>query len=122
MNRYALTFRVRPGTEKAVADLLSTYDPPRLEIDENTRLLGTAVFMKGDLVVRIMDIEGELGRVAQHLAADPSIQAVERKLNDYLVDPVDPTDPSARRTFLVKRLMHTVLHREAPQPASAPSA
>ncbi len=120
MNRYALTFRVRPGTEEAVRDLLATYDPPRLEIDEQTRLLGTAVFMKGNLVVRIMEIEGEFGRVAQHLAADPAVQAVERKLNDYLEEPIDPTDPNARRAFVVKRLMHTVLHREAPQ--SSPAA
>ncbi|GAA3803757.1 hypothetical protein GCM10022403_042160 [Streptomyces coacervatus] len=118
MNRYALAFRVRPGTEQDVAELLSTYDPPKLEIDEETRLLGTAVFMKGNLVVRVMEIEGDLAKVAPHLAADPSVQAVERKLNEYLEEPVDPSDPEARRTFLAKRLMHTVLHREAPKPAA----
>jgi hypothetical protein len=113
MKRHALAFRVRPGTETAVAELLSGYAAPKLEIDEDTRLLGTTVFMKGDLVVRVMEIEGDIAKVAPHLAAQPEIQAVERELNQYLVEPLDPTDPAARRTFMARRMMQTVLHREA---------
>jgi hypothetical protein len=113
MKRYALAFRVRPGTEAAVAELLSGYAAPRLEIDTDTRLLGTTVFMQEDLVVRVLEIEGELAKVAPHLAAQPEIRAVERELNQYLVEPVDPADPEARKNFLARRLMSTLLHRES---------
>ena len=41
MQRYALAFTVKPGTEQQVADILTSYGRPVTEIDENTRLLGT---------------------------------------------------------------------------------
>lgn len=40
--RHALTFTVKPGSEKAVADLLSSYDSPAAEVDAHTRLCRTS--------------------------------------------------------------------------------
>jgi hypothetical protein len=77
--------------------------------------------MSGTLVVRAMEIEGDIAKVAPHLATDPVIQQVERELNKYLVEPVDPADPQARRTFLARRMMKSVLHREATPPGPTAS-
>jgi hypothetical protein len=93
-----------------VATLLTNYQAPALRVDERTRLLSTTVLMKDTLVVRIMEIEGELAAVARHLATDPAIQRVERELNQYLAERVDHSDPQARRAFLQKRLMRTLGH------------
>jgi hypothetical protein len=121
MARHALCFRIRPGTEEKVAALLANYTAPALEIDGNTRLLATTVFLKETLVVRLIEIEGDLGLVARHLSADPNIQRVERELSQYLEEPYDTTDPQARRTFFTTRLMQQVTNREAEKVFSSAS-
>lgn len=113
MPRHALAFRVRPGTETEVAALLADYQPPELEIDENTRLLGTAVFMQGDLVIRVMDVEGDLATVGRHLSQDPGIRKVEDALSQYLANSFAPGDPKARGQLLARRLMDPITHRDA---------
>ncbi|NEB06720.1 SchA/CurD-like domain-containing protein, partial [Streptomyces sp. SID13726] len=50
--RHALTFTVKPGSEKDVAALLSSYASPEAKVDGHTRLLRTSLFMHGNRVVR----------------------------------------------------------------------
>jgi SchA/CurD like domain len=112
-SRHALAFHVRPGTEEQAARLLAGYRAPRLEIDERTRLVGTTVFMRGTLVVRVIEVEGDLGAVARHLARDPNIQHVERELNQLLAEPYDPADPAGPAGFFRRRLMAPITDRRA---------
>lgn len=112
MERHALAFRVRLGTEAAVAALLADYDPPVLEVDGHTRLLATAVFMRDNLVVRNIEIEGDIGVVSRHIAADPNVRRVEAALAPYLEEPYDPADPVARQGFFRSRLMDRLMHVE----------
>ncbi|PRY25804.1 SchA/CurD-like domain-containing protein [Pseudosporangium ferrugineum] len=113
MPRYAVTFRVRPGTEEAVEKLLSSYDPPQPQIDENTRLVSTSVFMRGGTVVRMIEFEGAFPKIMAHLSQDPSIQYVERELDKYLVeeDKRDMSTPEGARAFFAKAMMKTVTSR-----------
>src|SRR5436305_3267498 len=121
MDRHALTFRIKPGSHDAVVRLLSGYRAPRLEIDGGTtRLLGTAVFASGDVVVRALEVQGDLARVAPHLAADPAVQQVERALVPHLAEPFDPADPAARGRFFAQRLMERITHRENGVPGERP--
>src|SRR5881392_887123 len=120
MDRYALSFRIKPDSHDAVARLLAGYRAPRLEIDGDTRLLGTAVFAAGDLVVRAVEVLGDLAKVAPHLAADPAVQQVERALVPHLADPYDPSDPAARGRFFAQRLMERITHRENEVPGEWP--
>ena len=72
MERHALLFRVKPGTEdRRRRDPRRPTGGPPTEIDAETRLLGTTVLMHGNVVVRTMEIEGSLPRVAAHLARQP---------------------------------------------------
>ena len=121
MDRYALTFRIKPASHNAVAELLADYRAPRLEIDDDTRLLGTAVFASGDVVVRAVEVLGDLAKVAPHLSRDPAIQQVERALVPHLADPYDPADPAARGRFFAQRLMERVTHRENEVPGDWPT-
>src|SRR4051794_38166911 len=110
MQRHALAFRVRPSSQDAVAVLLSGYDPPALRVNDQTRLLATAVFMLGTQVVRCMEIEGDLRAVAAHVAADPRVRAVEAQLHAHLEQPYDPDDPAGRQSFFRARLMTRLAH------------
>jgi hypothetical protein len=114
MERHALLFRVKPGTEDAVAAILAAYRRPPTQIDADTRLLGTTVLMHGNFVVRTMEIEGGLPKVVAHLARRPEIQAAERELNPYLELPRDLGDPQAARAFFQRSAMRLVIHRGPP--------
>ena len=113
MERYALAFKVKPGTEQQVADILSSYGRPASEIDDTTRLLGTTVFMQGNLVVRVLDVEGELPTVMRHLAAQPEIQDAEQRLTPYLEQERDMSTPEGARSFFLNAMMTRLTHRVA---------
>jgi hypothetical protein len=113
MQRYAVTFRVRPGTEEDVADLLSSYDPPNPEIDAETRLISTSVFMKDQQIIRMIEFEGDFVKIMAHLSQDPSIQSVERELDKYLIeeDRRDMSNPQGAKEFFMRAMMRTVTTR-----------
>src|SRR3954454_3290684 len=110
MQRFAIMFRVRPGTQETVQELLRTYDSPRKVIDDENRLVSTSVFMKEGLIVRMIEIEGSLPRLMAHMAQDANIQYVERELDKYLVeeDRRDTSTPAGAREFFSRALMQTV--------------
>jgi hypothetical protein len=113
MQRFAIMFRVRPGTEETVQHLLSTYESPEQVIDDDNRLVSTSVFMKEGLIVRMIEIEGSLPRLMAHMAQDANIQYVERELDKYLVeeDRRDTSTPAGAREFFSRALMQTVTTR-----------
>lgn len=113
MQRYAITFRVRPGTEDQVKDLLANYDPPAWETPDGTRLLGTSIFIKDGVVVRMMEIDGNLPSVMAHLAAQPSIRELERRLDEFLLEPRDLSTPQGAQAFFRGAMMEHVTTRVA---------
>lgn len=121
MERYALTFPVRPGTEPEVQQILSGYPRPQTEIGDGARLLGTAVFLWGPRVVRMMDVEGPLPLVMRHLATQPAIRATEEALNPLLAEPRDLSDPGAAAAFFQRAMMRRMMHWAADPDLPAPS-
>lgn len=120
MERHAITFPIRPGSEAEVTRILSGYAPPRTAIDETTRLLATSVFLWRSRVVRVMDVEGMLPVVMRHLSQDPSIRAVEEEINPHLAEPRDLANPEAARAFFARSLMRRIAHRVT-DPADLPA-
>jgi hypothetical protein len=118
MERHSLLFRIKPGTEAHVADVLAGYESPATVIDDETRLLRTTVFMHGDVVVRTMDIEGSLQKVAAHLSRQPQIQATEQALNSSLAEPRDLSDPAAAGAFFRRAMMQRIVDRRIPVEAT----
>ncbi|ONI88821.1 hypothetical protein ALI22I_17770 [Saccharothrix sp. ALI-22-I] len=113
MNRYALTFRVRPGSESAVAEILSDYSAPPAGRPEAARPLldRTSVFMAGPVVVRVVDITCPPAEAIRHLAGQPQIRAVEEQLRPHLVEDRDLSDDASRRRFLATSVMRVVASR-----------
>ncbi len=121
MERHALLFRIKPGSESKVSTILAGYERPATEIDESTRLRSTTVFMHGTVVVRMIEIEGELRRVVAHLAQQPAVQATEKALNPHLALPRDLREPIAARAFFQRSMMKR-LAGEGPDAAAAAGA
>lgn len=114
MERHSLLFRIKPGTEAHVVAILAGYESPDTVIDDETRLLRTTVFMHGTVVVRTMDIEGSLPKVAAHLSRQPQIRATEQALNAHLAEARDLSDPAGASSFFRRAMMRRIVDRRIP--------
>jgi SchA/CurD like domain len=114
MQQHSLLFRIKPGSEARVAEILAGYDRPATVVDDHTRLLRTTVFMHGTVVVRVMDIEGSMQKVAAHLSRQPQIQTTEQALNPSLAEPRNLGDPTAVGAFFRRAMMHCLVDRRLP--------
>ena len=113
---WALYWTIKPGSEDAVRELFRNYGRPDpvVKDDEGNvkgRLLGTQVYMKGNVVIRAMEIDGDIRDVAPHLGKQPAIQELERKLDEHLEEPRDMSDPEGARKFFISTMMETLIAR-----------
>ena len=113
MQRYAIMFRIKPGTESQVKDLLANYEPPEWVTPDGARLLGTSIFVKDGLVVRMMEVDGPLPSIMAHLARQPSIRQVEADLDPFLAEPRDLSTPEGAKAFFGRAMMDHVTTRFA---------
>ncbi|CAM3691480.1 SchA/CurD-like domain-containing protein [Kibdelosporangium persicum] len=97
----AITYRVKPGHEDEIADIFAQFqrvDTPDLRYEDGGpagRLLGTAVFVKEDVMVRIIHFEGDFAVIARHMAAQRGVHLIEQQLAPYLQRQRDTTTPQA---------------------------
>ncbi|MGW0815540.1 SchA/CurD-like domain-containing protein [Streptomyces viridiviolaceus] len=118
--RHALTFTVRPGSEAAVAEILSGYASPEPRVDDATRLLRTSLFLHGNRVVRAVEVRGDLQTALRHVARQPEVRAVEEALNPHLEQERDLDDPQSARRFFTLAAMPAVHHVASGGAAAAP--
>jgi heme-degrading monooxygenase HmoA len=112
--RHALTFTVKPGSEQAVAGILADYRSPAARVDATTRLRRTSLFMRGNRVVRAVEVEGDLGNALRHVAAQPEVRAVEEAINPYLEESRDLGDAASARAFFARAALPAVQHTGSP--------
>ncbi|RKE23204.1 SchA/CurD-like domain-containing protein [Streptomyces sp. TLI_171] len=111
--RHALSFTVRPGAEGKAAELLSAYRSPQARVDDTTRLLRTSLFMRGNRVVRCVEVAGDLVAALRHVARQPEVRAVEEAINPYLEEDRDLDDPLSARDFFQRAALPAVHHHAA---------
>ena len=114
---WALMWDVKPGTEETVQEHIRNNNSPDPivkdeEGNEKGKLLRTVVFMKGQTIVRAVEIEGALPEVAAHLGRQPEIQELEDKLNPHLAVARDMADPEGARQFFMQSIMHTLVVKQ----------
>ncbi|GLW06797.1 SchA/CurD [Microtetraspora sp. NBRC 13810] len=91
----AITYDIEGGHEDEVAEVFGDFQRPKSAVvpgaggEPAGRILATAVFIRDGLLVRFIEFEGDLEAVARHMAVQPGVQAVERKLKPYLSRPRD---------------------------------
>jgi heme-degrading monooxygenase HmoA len=115
VTRAALSFTVKPGSEAKVAKILAGYESPQARVDAKTTLRRTTVFMRGNRVVRAIEIDGDLRAALQHVAAQPQVRAAEEQLNPYLEESRDLDDPEAARGFFMRSSLAEVSHLTDPR-------
>lgn len=49
--------------------------------------MATAVFLRDATVVRVIEYEGDLDAIAEHMARQPGVLDLERQLKPYLASP-----------------------------------
>lgn len=88
----AITYHVKPGHEDEITEIFGGFqrvDTPVLRDEHGNRsgsLLGTAVFIKDDLMVRVIHYDGSLDDVARHMAGQRGVHLLEERLRPYLAD------------------------------------
>ncbi|MFC8720764.1 SchA/CurD-like domain-containing protein [Kitasatospora sp. NPDC057198] len=108
--RHALSFTVKPGAEARAAELLAGYRSPDARVDDTTRLLRTSLFMRGNRVMRCVEVAGDLTAALRHVARQPGVRAVEEALNPYLEEDRDLDDPLSARDFFQRAALPAVHH------------
>jgi SchA/CurD like domain len=110
----AITYRVQPGQEDAIAKIFAGFkrvDTPVLRDahgDVAGRLLGTAVFIKEDAMVRVIHYEGDFSAVAGHMARQRGVHLVEEKLAPYLANQRDISTPEGFKAYFRDAVMRCI--------------
>lgn len=90
MSFAAIIYRVKPGHEDEIAEIFARFqrvDSPILRDEQDVqagRLLGTAVFIKDDVIVRVIHYEGDFSAVAAHMGRQRGVHLIEEELAPYL--------------------------------------
>jgi hypothetical protein len=122
----AWTFRRECTAE--VERLLLRYPPPdSLEITDDSgqvvgRMLATAVFMRDNLVVRVMEFEGPLPELLRQKSMESTHSDIDRALQQYLEKPADLTTPDGFRTFFADTAMRCLYFRKPASHATGATA
>lgn len=91
----AITFKIRPGTEDEVLKIFQNFRRASSPVVRNAAgedvglILGTALFLKDDTIVRVIQYEGELEDVARYMSTQEGVREAEEKLGEFLVKPRD---------------------------------
>jgi hypothetical protein len=116
----AITYRIKPGHEDEIAEIFAGFqrvDTPDLGEDAG-RLVGTAVFVKDDVLVRVIHYEGEFAAVGRHMATQRGVHLLEEKLAPYLATPRDTSSPQAFGRYFADAAMRCVSQLSAAGTAS----
>ena len=103
----AITYRLKPGHEDEVAEIFQGFQrvsTPTLTAGGGEavgRLLGTAVFIKDDLMVRVIHYDGDFSAISGHMAAQKGVHLLEEKLKPFFADESRDTTTADKfdRTF-----------------------
>ncbi|MDH6579764.1 SchA/CurD-like domain-containing protein [Kitasatospora sp. MAP5-34] len=119
----AITYDIKPGFEAELSEIFSGFRRVRSDRvtdssgQEAGQILATAVFIRDDTLVRVIEYQGDLDAVARHMAAQPGVREVERKLKPYLSRPRDTDTVEGFVATFRRSLLRTVAQisvRDAP--------
>ncbi|WP_328393750.1 SchA/CurD [Streptomyces sp. NBC_00390] len=110
----AITYRVKPGHEDEIAEIFANFarvDTPDFKGDDGGaagRLLGTGVFIKDDVMVRVIHYEGDFAAVGRHMATQKGVHILEEKLQPYLAEERDTSSPAGFAAYFRNATMRSI--------------
>ncbi|MEU6721765.1 SchA/CurD-like domain-containing protein [Nonomuraea sp. NPDC046802] len=126
MTYAAITYRVKPGHEDEIAEIFQNFKRLGTSVlrdeegNEVGRLLGTAVFIKDDFMVRVIHYEGTLEAVSKTMAGHGGVHSLEAKLAPYLQQQRDTSTTEAFGSYFRNATMRCISQLSADsRPAEA---
>lgn len=112
----ALLYKMKPGVQEEVTKLFQESGRPDHEVRDEEgnvvgRLLTTLVFVGADAAVRVIEVDGDVRIVAGHISRQPEVKDFEGKVEQYLAEPRDLSNPEGARAFFQRSGMQNVLIR-----------
>ncbi|MEU6847629.1 SchA/CurD-like domain-containing protein [Streptomyces sp. NPDC046716] len=110
----AIMYRVKPGHEDEIAEIFENFqrvDTPDFAGADGQaagRLLGTAVFVKDDVVVRFIQYEGDVTAIGRHMGAQAGVHSAEAQLVPLLAEARDTSTPEAFAAHFRNSVMRKV--------------
>jgi hypothetical protein len=110
----AIGYRVEPGHEDEIAEIFESFQRVNTGVlrDEHGaevgRLLGTAVFIQDDFMVRVVHYEGDLSSMGRHMATQKGVHLVEEKLQPFLKEQREIATPQAFGEFFRTAMMRRI--------------
>lgn len=110
----AITYRVKPGHEDEIAEIFGGFQrvpDAELRDEDGTvvgRLLGTGLFIKDDVMVRVIHYEGDFVAVARKMATQTGVHSAEARLAPFLAEQRDTSTPEKFRAYFRDSLMRPV--------------
>ncbi|WP_430790408.1 SchA/CurD-like domain-containing protein [Actinoplanes sp. G11-F43] len=121
----AITYAVKPGNEDEIAEIFANFrrvDSPVLTGPDGEpvgELLGTAVFIKDDLMVRVIHYSGDFSAIGRHMAGQQGVHSLEQQLAPYLAQQRDTGDVEGFQHYFRNATMRCIsqLSRDTYTPA-----
>ena len=110
----AITYKVKPGHEDEIEQLFANFrrvSTPIIKNDEGEvtgELLGSAVFIKDDLMVRVIHYEGSLADVGRHMARQSGVHNIETGLKPFLAEERDTATPEKFQNHFRRSIMRSI--------------
>ena len=110
----AITYRVKTGHEEEIARIFGgsqRVSSPVLRDESGNevgRLLGTVVFLKDDVLVRVIHYEGDFAAIGRHMGAQRNVHVLEEQLAPYLAAPRDTSSPEKFRAHFREATMRRI--------------
>jgi len=110
----AITYNVKPGHEDEIAEIFANFrrvDSPVLRDEKGDKvgeLLGTAVFIRDDLMVRVIHYDGDFAAIGRHMAAQKGVHLLEEKLAPYLAERRDTATVDGFQTYFRNSTMRCI--------------
>lgn len=109
--RYALLYPFKPGKAAEAERVFREGARPPLSAGGDTKLRSTTVFRKGDVVVRVFEIYGDLDEAVEHMVRATELSDTGEKLKPLMDASVDLTTTEGLRRFFRDQLMEVVTDR-----------
>ncbi|WP_327085921.1 SchA/CurD [Nonomuraea sp. NBC_01738] len=110
----AITYPVKAGHEEEIAKIFAGFqrvDTPKITDEsgqEVAKLLGTAVFIKDDVMVRIIHYQGDFSAIGRHMARQSGVHLVEEQLAPYLREQRDTGSERAFGRYFANAAMRCI--------------
>jgi hypothetical protein len=119
----AITYDIKSGHEDEVAEIFANFKRPGSAVvpggdgAQSARMLATAVFIRDGLLVRFIEYEGDLDAMLSHMAAQPGVREVERRLKPFLNSPRDTGTVEGFVGTFRQSMLRSVTQLSASRPA-----